>query len=212
MHTRFEFAALAVALCAAPLAGQMIPRVPDSPVIILDPTTIPGSGTVLSQRGTSRVPPGHLPPRGMCRVWIDGVPPGQQPPVTDCATAQRNRVANSRVIYGSRESFPGRGRGKFDQRSNVDCTFRDAVVVSGRVIDVCRDANGRVIDRRDRDARQNRDVYGRVIDGRGVWRQDDQGDDDDDDRFDRSSRAFESDKVKHGKSKKHGKHGKHGDD
>lgn len=207
MHTRFEFAALAVALFAAPLAGQIIPRVPDSPVIILDPTTIPGSGTIQSQRGTSRVPPGHLPPRGMCRVWIDGVPPGQQPPVTDCATAQRNRVANSRVIHGSQESFPGRGRGKFDRSSNVDCTFRDAVVVSGRVIDVCRDANGRVIDRRDRDARPNRDVYGRVIDSRGVWRQDDQGDDDDD-RFDRSDRrSFENYKAKRGKWGKHGKHG-----
>jgi len=25
------------------------------------------------------VPPGHLPKRGQCRVWIPGVPPGRQP-------------------------------------------------------------------------------------------------------------------------------------
>lgn len=64
-------------------------------------------------RGHSKVPRGHLPPKGMCRVWIDGVPPGQQPPVTDCVTAELNRTANSRVIYGDRESFPGKGKGKF---------------------------------------------------------------------------------------------------
>ena len=105
----------------------------------------------------------------------------------------RNRVANSRVIYGSRESFPGKGRGKgkFDSRSSSDCTFRDAVVIGGRVVNVCRDANGRVIDRSDRRVRRG----------------DDQGEDDDGDRFDRRGREFESFKVKHGKSGKHGKHG-----
>lgn len=66
-----------------------------------------------SGRASSKIPRGHLPPKGMCRVWIDGVPPGQQPPVTDCATAERNRTVNSRVIYGDRESFPGKGKGQF---------------------------------------------------------------------------------------------------
>jgi hypothetical protein len=36
----------------------------------------------------------------MCRIWLDGVPPGQQPAPTDCATAVRNRPANGRVIFG----------------------------------------------------------------------------------------------------------------
>jgi hypothetical protein len=36
----------------------------------------------------------------MCRVWLDGVPAGQQPAPTDCAAAVRNRPANSRVIFG----------------------------------------------------------------------------------------------------------------
>jgi hypothetical protein len=73
------------------------------------------AGDTIAQRrgrGSSKVPPGHLPPAGKCRVWIDGVPPGQQPPVTDCATAEASRTANSRVIYGDRESFPGKGKGK----------------------------------------------------------------------------------------------------
>ena len=77
-------------------------------------------------RGHSKVPPGHLPPKGMCRVWIDGVPPGRQPPVTDCVTAELNRTANSRVIYGDRESFPGKGKGKFkNDRVRGDDRFDD---------------------------------------------------------------------------------------
>jgi len=73
------------------------------------------------RRGSSKVPPGHLPPRGMCRVWIDGVPPGRQPAATSCAQAQADRVqygANARVIYGDDESFPGKGNGKFRERED----------------------------------------------------------------------------------------------
>jgi hypothetical protein len=91
-------------------------------------------------RTSSRIPPGHLPPRGLCRVWIDGVPPGQQPPVTDCATAERNRTVNSRVIYGDQETFRGRANGKFKHASRErECSTRDAVVIDGRVRNICRD-------------------------------------------------------------------------
>jgi hypothetical protein len=66
-------------------------------------------------RASSRVPRGHLPPRGMCRVWVDGVPPGHQPAGTSCAEAERDRLrygAGARVIYGDTQSFPGKGKGK----------------------------------------------------------------------------------------------------
>lgn len=46
------------------------------------------------------VPREYHPPAGMCRVWIDGVPPQQQPAPTDCASAVRTKPANGRVIYG----------------------------------------------------------------------------------------------------------------
>ena len=52
------------------------------------------------QLGPSKVPEGHKPPPGMCRIWIDGVPPGRQSAPTDCATAVRNRPSNGRVIWG----------------------------------------------------------------------------------------------------------------
>lgn len=77
-------------------------------------------------RESSRVPRGHLPPRGMCRIWVDGVPPGQQPPVTSCADAERNRIrygANARVIYGDDQAFPGKGKKgkvKKQDRSRTD--------------------------------------------------------------------------------------------
>jgi len=50
------------------------------------------------------VPSAYRPPQGMCRVWIGGVPPAQQPAPTDCTTAVRNRPANGRVIFG--DEFP----------------------------------------------------------------------------------------------------------
>ena len=43
---------------------------------------------------------GYRPPPGMCRIWIDGVAPAQQPAVTDCKSAVRNRPANGKVIFG----------------------------------------------------------------------------------------------------------------
>jgi hypothetical protein len=74
---------------------------------------------------SANIPPGQMPPAGMCRIWIDGVPPGRQPAPTDCTTAQRNVPANGRVIYGSQAqpSYPNRNypagtmrNGRYDPR------------------------------------------------------------------------------------------------
>ena len=46
------------------------------------------------------IPREYMPPAKMCRVWIDGVPPAQQPAPTDCPTAILKKPANGRVIYG----------------------------------------------------------------------------------------------------------------
>src|SRR5688572_13750770 len=85
-----------------------------------------GDGSTSGSAGSSRVPKGHLPPRGMCRVWVDGVPPGHQPAPTSCAQAEHDRFkySNARVIYGDRESFPGKGKGKWE---NVDSRADDRV-------------------------------------------------------------------------------------
>lgn len=34
-----------------------------------------------------RIPEGHLPPPGECRIWYPGKPPGQQPPPVKCDRA-----------------------------------------------------------------------------------------------------------------------------
>jgi hypothetical protein len=35
----------------------------------------------------------------MCRIWLDNVPPAQQPAPTDCASAVRNKPRNGRVVF-----------------------------------------------------------------------------------------------------------------
>jgi hypothetical protein len=52
-----------------------------------------------STKGDS-IPREYMPPAGMCRVWIDDVPPAQQPAPTDCPTAIQKKPANGRVVYG----------------------------------------------------------------------------------------------------------------
>ena len=145
----------------------------------------------------SSVPPGQRPPAGMCRVWIEGVPAGRQPAVTDCARARATAPLNSRIIYGSDAPFPGRAVGRFKdgncefERRNTnlgDILFglntsrsdlgRDCRVSEGRTRDagvwypVGRDRNGNVIyERRVRD-RSGRTIVERARsrDGRTLTR------------------------------------------
>ena len=62
-----------------------------------------GSLGAQGRRNSQGIPPGHLPPAGMCRVWYDGVPPGRQPRPVECRDAERvaSRSRDARVIYGS---------------------------------------------------------------------------------------------------------------
>ena len=51
----------------------------------------------------------------MCRIWIDNVPPAQQPAPTDCASAIKNRPPNGRVIFpedGTRGAKARAGEGR----------------------------------------------------------------------------------------------------
>lgn len=54
-----------------------------------------------SESKSDTIPDEYKPPAKMCRVWIDGVPPAQQPAPTDCPTAIQKKPANGRVIYGT---------------------------------------------------------------------------------------------------------------
>jgi hypothetical protein len=58
------------------------------------------AGTAHAQKSDDGVPTAYRPPPGMCRIWLDKVPPKQQPAPTDCPTAVRNKPPNGRVLFG----------------------------------------------------------------------------------------------------------------
>ncbi len=48
----------------------------------------------------SRVPPGYLPPPGLCRIWHRDRPPEYQPPPGSCAVLRHRVPPDARLIYG----------------------------------------------------------------------------------------------------------------
>lgn len=69
------------------------------------------------------VPRAYRPPAGMCRIWIDGVPPGQQPAPTNCVTAVRNRPANGTVVFGEEVRRRGKDKPKKDKSDKEDSSI-----------------------------------------------------------------------------------------
>ena len=65
----------------------------------------------------SLVPADARPPKGMCRIWLDGVPATQQPAATDCSTAVKNRPSNARVIFG--DDFADSGKTKGGEKAKL---------------------------------------------------------------------------------------------
>lgn len=58
------------------------------------------SAPLAAQGSQDPIPPEYRPPAGMCRIWLNGVPPSRQPEPTDCPTAVRQVPPNGRVIFG----------------------------------------------------------------------------------------------------------------
>jgi hypothetical protein len=94
---------------------------------ISSPAAAQGSG-----RGNAGVPAAQRPPTGLCRIWIDGVPPERQPAPTDCLSAERRRPYNARVIYGDGSGLTG----------------KHAAIANGSIVTIERRA---CVRRRDRD-------------------------------------------------------------
>jgi len=61
-----------------------------------------------------------MPPAGMCRIWIEGVPAGQQPAPTDCASAVKNRPSNGRVLFGDDPKKAKKGKSNKGKSSPTD--------------------------------------------------------------------------------------------
>ena len=76
------------------------------PIVLL--AAVAALPALAEAQGTARpqmpVVPSHMmPPAGKCRIWMDEVPPAQQPAPTDCQTALRQKPANGTVIFGPTE-------------------------------------------------------------------------------------------------------------
>lgn len=96
----------------------------------------PGERTVVVSKGdverrSLRVPPGHYPPVGQCRVWFPGQPPGKQPKAGSCIGIGRVAPAGSWILYRPASD-------KKVLHARVIDPKRDGVVVSIRVYDVER--------------------------------------------------------------------------
>jgi hypothetical protein len=61
-------------------------------------------GPIGHDASSTAIPPKYAPPGGMCRVWVQGVPPTQQPAPTQCAKAVRVHSPNSQVVFGPSRS------------------------------------------------------------------------------------------------------------
>ncbi len=80
----------------------MMPTVPRSlvPAAAAVLLALPHAAGAQERPKADTVPTTMLPPAGMCRIWMTGVPASQQPAPTDCVTALRQRPANGVVLYG----------------------------------------------------------------------------------------------------------------
>ena len=97
-----------------------------------------------------KIPPGHMPPAGLCRVWYDGVPPGHQPRATSCADARYQAArTGGRVLYGGDNSRDDR----YDRDRYPDARYPDGRYPDGRYPD------GRYPDDRYPDGRYPDDRY-----------------------------------------------------
>ncbi|HEY3011146.1 MAG TPA: hypothetical protein VGJ36_00270 [Gemmatimonadales bacterium] len=95
----------------------------------------PAVGRGPSTAATLGIPPGHLPPPGLCRIWVPGEPPGHQQRPRSCAQIERTAPAGGWILYRPSEDRKVVHVRVVDER-------RPGVVVHLRVYDV---AGGRLI-------------------------------------------------------------------
>lgn len=71
-------------------------------LIVRVPQQRPKGAIEVNRRGgkSFKIPPGHFPPPGMCRIWYPDTPPGHQPPSGDCSVLERQVPADAYLVYG----------------------------------------------------------------------------------------------------------------
>lgn len=63
------------------------------------PAPRPTASVTSSTAATLGIPPGHLPPRGYCRVWVPGEPPGHQARPARCEGIEHQAPPGSWIVY-----------------------------------------------------------------------------------------------------------------
>ena len=82
---------LLLGACAPSMTIELMPDLRGPARVVEVPGYQATAVSVRPSRGQSfKIPPGHLPPPGKCRIWHPGTPPGHQPPPGNCATLERN--------------------------------------------------------------------------------------------------------------------------
>ena len=84
-----------------------------------------------STAATLGIPPGQLPPPGLCRVWLPGQPPGHQARARACASIEVVAPAGSWIVYRPPEH-------KTEVYVRVVDPRRAGMVVGFRVYDIQR--------------------------------------------------------------------------
>jgi hypothetical protein len=88
-------AAMALGGCASTPGGLPYPgRRPDV-VVVGDRDRSEARGP----RKLGKIPPGHYPPPGECRLWYPGRPPGHQPAPTRCAALIGRLPRDAFILY-----------------------------------------------------------------------------------------------------------------
>ncbi len=70
--------------------------------VVRVPPERPEGGITVRPRADQafRIPPGHYPPPGQCRIWVPNRPPGQQSPPGSCSTLERQVPPGAYLIEG----------------------------------------------------------------------------------------------------------------
>lgn len=91
--------ALLFAGCSTRSVGGVPIPGPDGDVVVVREE---GRGGDVYAR-SARVPPGHYPPPGECRIWYMGRPPGQQPPPGRCDSFIGRVPYGAFLLYNDKE-------------------------------------------------------------------------------------------------------------
>lgn len=93
-------AGLALSACSTRTSGVPYPGDSTGDVVVVGGEERQREGTTARHPG--RIPPGHYPPPGECRIWYSNRPPGQQPPPARCESLVGRLPLGAFLLYHDR--------------------------------------------------------------------------------------------------------------